>query len=109
MPLSTNAAALTRSAGPAAGIPACKGMDLDLFFPPASPASGPPSVAEREALAVCAGCPVRDWCLARDMEECTVTSRVQGVRGGLRQADRRALHVELYGRRAQYGAERGQQ
>ncbi|MGW7711601.1 WhiB family transcriptional regulator [Streptomyces sp. NPDC054771] len=95
MKLSTNASALVRSDGPAVGIPACKGMDPELFFPEASPASGPPSVEEREALKICAGCPVRAWCLARDLEECTVTSRIVGVRGGMRQADRRALHQSL--------------
>ncbi|MEU9568210.1 WhiB family transcriptional regulator [Streptomyces sp. NPDC048161] len=107
MKLSTNAAALTRSAGPAAGIPACKGMDPELFFPAASYATAGPSPQEREALAVCAGCPVREWCLDRDLEECSVASRIVGVRGGMRQADRRALHGRLYGVRAPYRAEAG--
>ncbi|MCX5106977.1 WhiB family transcriptional regulator [Streptomyces sp. NBC_00439] len=107
MKLSTNAAALVWSPGPSE-TPACKGLDLDLFFPEASNASAlRPSPEEREALAVCAGCPAREWCLAREMEECTVTSRIVGVRGGMRQADRRALHVELYGVRAPYRAGAG--
>ncbi|MGW1847704.1 WhiB family transcriptional regulator [Streptomyces sp. NPDC001966] len=107
MRLSTNASALVWSGSPAEGTPACRGLDPEMFFPEASHASAlGPSPEEREALAVCARCPVRDWCLARDMEECSVESRVVGVRGGLRQADRRALHVRLYGRRAPY---RGQQ
>lgn len=101
--LSTNAAALAADRGPA-GAPACKGLDPNTFFPYPSESGNGPTAAEREALAVCAGCPVQTWCLARDLEECTVTSRIVGVRGGLRQADRRALHVELYGVRAPYRA-----
>lgn len=103
--LSLNARALVTAAGPVE-VPACEGLDPELFFPEASDASVGPSSAERAALAVCAGCPVRDWCLDRELEECTVASRIQGVRGGLRQADRRALHVEVFGRRARNGAPR---
>ncbi|MFI5635069.1 WhiB family transcriptional regulator [Streptomyces sp. NPDC051664] len=95
MKLSLNARQLAREAGPV-GDMACRGVDPDLFYPEASDASAArPSAEERQALAVCAGCPVRDWCLAREMAECTVTSRVVGVRGGLRQADRRALLLAL--------------
>ncbi|MEV7417727.1 WhiB family transcriptional regulator [Streptomyces sp. NPDC089919] len=102
--LSLNARRVAQDPGPAEA-PACQGagIDPDLFFPEASHAAGPPSLAERRALLVCAGCPVRDWCLAREMAECTVETRINGVRGGLRQADRRALFVELRKRK------RGQQ
>lgn len=100
----TSTAAIV-AAGPApAGTPACAG-DPDTFFPPAwalTPVTAPPSRQEQAALDVCADCPVRDWCLARDLEECTTAARIVGVRGGMRQAERRALHQSL-------AAERGQQ
>lgn len=98
MTLSLNARQLSGGAGPV-GDPACAGLDPELFFPEASDPSHGPSPAERVALAVCAGCPVRDWCLDRDLEECSTTSRIVGVRGGLRQADRRALHQSSRGRK----------
>ena len=103
--LSTNAASLVWSDGPDE-VAACKGLS-DLFFPKASNAADAPSRAERTALELCATCPVREWCLERDLEECTVASRIVGVRGGLREADRRALHVQRYGVRARHGAEAG--
>ncbi|MFD7868099.1 WhiB family transcriptional regulator [Streptomyces sp. NPDC059783] len=82
------------------GTPACAGQPPEAFFPEASDPGHGPSPEERAALAVCAVCPVRDWCLERDMEECTTEARVVGVRGGLRQADRRELFVARRGRRA---------
>ncbi|MFJ2438803.1 WhiB family transcriptional regulator [Streptomyces anulatus] len=92
-------AALVADRGPA-GAPACEGMDPDVFQPyPSEPGNGA-TVAEREALEVCARCPVRDWCLERDLAECSTTYQVVGVRGGMRQADRRALHVQRFGVRA---------
>ncbi|MFD7718994.1 WhiB family transcriptional regulator [Streptomyces sp. NPDC059814] len=107
MTLSVSARQLSAGAGPAEAT-ACEGLDPELFFPEASDPSHRPSPAERVALAVCAGCPVRDWCLDRDLEECPTTYQVVGVRGGMRQADRRALHVQRHGVRAPYraGAER---
>ncbi|WP_399554304.1 WhiB family transcriptional regulator [Streptomyces anulatus] len=90
MKLSTNAAALVADRGPA-GVPACTGMDPDIFQPYPSEPGIRPTEQEREALAVCAGCPVRD------LTECPTTYQVVGVRGGMRQADRRALHVQRYG------------
>ncbi|MEU4924559.1 WhiB family transcriptional regulator [Streptomyces parvus] len=104
MTTSTNTAVLLADGGPA-GVPACAGMDPEVFFPAYSsePGNGP-TQEEREALAVCAGCPVRGWCLERDLEECPTTYQVVGVRGGMRQADRRALHVQRYGVRAPYRA-----
>ncbi|MGC5401878.1 WhiB family transcriptional regulator [Streptomyces sp. DT20] len=99
MTLSLNARQLVSSVGPAEAT-ACEGLDPKLFFSaPSNPSHGP-SPAEREALAVCARCPVREWCLARDLEECTTPVRIIGVRGGLRQADRRALYIRTHGRRA---------
>ncbi|MGW4221719.1 WhiB family transcriptional regulator [Streptomyces bacillaris] len=103
MKLSTTAAVLVADRGPA-GVPACAGIDPDTFFPyPSEPGNGP-TAAEREALDICAGCPVREWCLERDLAECPTTYQVVGVRGGMRQADRRTLHVERYGVRAPYRA-----
>ncbi|MGW1129875.1 WhiB family transcriptional regulator [Streptomyces sp. NPDC002526] len=91
-------------APPAPGLAACTDVDPELFFPEASDLAHRPNSAERAALAVCAVCPVQDWCLERDMEECSTETRVRGVRGGLRQADRRALHVARFGRRPRNGA-----
>lgn len=99
MKLSLNARQLSTGTGPSEAT-ACEGLAPGIFFPEASDPSHRPSPAEREALAVCAGCPVRAWCLARDLEECTTPTRIIGVRGGLRQADRRALYIQKYGRRA---------
>lgn len=89
------------------GGPACVGVDPETFFPPPwelTPVEREASPAEREALAVCAGCPVQSWCLARDLEQCSVPSRVRGVRGGMRQSERRALHRLLTGRGLLSGA-----
>lgn len=85
----------------------CKG--LDIFFPKPweqTSVAALPSAEERKALQVCAQCPVREWCLAQDLAECTATSQILGVRGGLRQSERRALFLELNGRRPRNGAER---
>ncbi|MEU5138099.1 WhiB family transcriptional regulator [Streptomyces californicus] len=98
MKLSTNAARLEWSAGPQAET-ACTGRS-ELFFPKASQGCDAPSRAERRALEICAGCPAREWCLERDLVESSTTDRIVGVRGGLREADRRALHVQRYGTRA---------
>lgn len=99
MTLSTSTAVLLADGGPA-GVPACAGMDPDIFHSyPSEPGNGA-TASEREALEVCARCPVRDWCLERDLTECPTTYQVVGVRGGMRQADRRALHVQRYGVRA---------
>lgn len=101
---------LPRAMTPAADAsegPACKGMDI--FFPKSrqvTPVTAPPSAAEWKALQVCARCPVREWCLAQDLRECTAVSQVLGVRGGLRQSERRALYIERYGRRPRNGAQK---
>lgn len=81
--------------------PACVGKDLRIFFPkPWELTSGTaePSEAERTALAVCAGCTVQSWCLMQDLAQCSTESKIIGVRGGLRQSDRRALHRLLVDR-----------
>ncbi|MGW2585413.1 WhiB family transcriptional regulator [Streptomyces virginiae] len=91
-----------------AGWPACTSVDPELFFPEPwelNPVDREASPAEREALAVCAGCPVQSWCLARDLEQSSTPSKIIGVRGGLRQSERRALHVRLFGRRPRNGAQ----
>ncbi|WP_338119559.1 WhiB family transcriptional regulator [Streptomyces parvus] len=97
MKLSTNAAALVWSDGPQTETP-CTGRS-ELFFPKASQEPDAPSKAERRAIEVCAGCPARDWCLERDLVESSTADRIIGVRGGLREADRRALHRQRYGKR----------
>ncbi|MGI5451412.1 WhiB family transcriptional regulator [Streptomyces sp. CA-243310] len=94
--------------GERSGGPACVGVDPETFFPQPwelTAVEREPSPAEREALAVCAGCRVQSWCLARDLEQCSVPSRLRGVRGGMRQSERRALHIRLFGRRPQNGAQ----
>ncbi|MBT2611431.1 WhiB family transcriptional regulator [Streptomyces sp. ISL-87] len=91
------------------GDAACVGVDPQLFYPaPWEMTTGAavPSEAEREALAYCGRCPVRDWCLERDLIDSSTPSKVLGVRGGLRQGDRRALHVKVFGKRAKNGAQR---
>ena len=109
MTLSLTTSQLATLAGPVEG-PACRGIKSpELFFPnrwQVTPVTAPPSTAERKALQVCAGCPVRKRCLAQDLAECTTSSQVQGVRGGMRQSERRALYVELNGRRPRNGAQR---
>ncbi|MFD4919207.1 WhiB family transcriptional regulator [Streptomyces virginiae] len=90
-----------------AGRPACTSVDPELFFPEPwelTPVDREASPAEREALAVCAGCSVQSWCLARDLEQSSAPSKILGVRGGMRQSERRALHVKLFGKRPQNGA-----
>jgi len=59
---------------------ACRGADLDLFFPISDDDAGP-------AKAICATCPVRDACL----EWAIATHQEDGVFGGLNAAERRRL------------------
>ncbi|MFD4865291.1 WhiB family transcriptional regulator [Streptomyces sp. NPDC058412] len=56
---------------------------------------------ERLALRVCAGCPLTGPCLIQEFREVQSAGDIKGVRGGLRQSERRALYGAL--------AERGQQ
>jgi WhiB family redox-sensing transcriptional regulator len=59
---------------------ACRGADLELFFPISDEAAGP-------AKSICASCPVRDDCL-----EWALSSRQEdGVFGGMTPSERRRL------------------
>jgi len=59
---------------------ACRGTDLEVFFPGRGESAGP-------ARRVCAGCPVRQPCL-----DYAITNRIAyGVWGGLTERERRAL------------------
>jgi len=61
-------------------LAACRGADLDVFFPGRGESAGP-------ARQVCAGCPVRQACL-----DYAITNRIAyGVWGGLTGRERRAL------------------
>lgn len=76
--------------------PDCATTDPEVFHPEhSSGLAVAPYRAEREALAICARCPLTDLCLVQDMREAPTVFQVQGVRAGLRQAERRALYVEL--------------
>ncbi|GAA3261184.1 WhiB family transcriptional regulator [Streptomyces lavendulae] len=91
-----------------AGGPACTAEDPKLFFPEPwelTQVELEASAAERKALEVCAGCPVQSWCLARDLEQSSTPTKILGVRGGLRQSERRALYVRLFGQRPRNGAQ----
>lgn len=90
-----------------AGGPACTGVSPKVFYPKAceqTQGTAVPSAAERTALEFCGRCPVRDWCLERDLLDSSTPSKAIGVRGGLRQGDRWALHVRLFGKRPRNGA-----
>ncbi|MFE5773684.1 WhiB family transcriptional regulator [Streptomyces sp. NPDC056485] len=73
----------------------CAGRNPELFSMQASPLRDQPNRAERAALGVCAGCPMQPLCLVQDMRENGTAFEVRGVRAGLRQSERRALHLEL--------------
>lgn len=73
----------------------CAGRDPEMFSMQASPMRDQPNRAERRALAVCAGCPMQALCLVQDMRENETAFEMRGVRAGLRQVERRALHLEL--------------
>ncbi|MFB9594034.1 WhiB family transcriptional regulator [Streptomyces racemochromogenes] len=73
---------------------ACTRVDPDVFFMQASPRSTGPNGAEAAALMFCAGCPIRDLCLLRDMAATSLFDLV-GVRAGLRQVERRDLYRAL--------------
>ena len=64
---------------------ACLEEDPELFFPIGT--SGPALVQAGEAKAVCAGCEVRERCLAWAL----ATGQDHGVWGGLDEEERRAL------------------
>ncbi len=61
-------------------LAACRGTDLNLFFPERGESAGP-------ARRVCAACPVREPCL-----DYAITNRIShGIWGGLTERERRAL------------------
>jgi len=61
-------------------LAACRGTDLEVFFPERGESAGP-------ARQVCAACPVRQPCL-----DYAITNRIAyGVWGGLTERERRAL------------------
>ena len=76
---------------------ACGGADPELFYPVGTGAPARELVAE--AKQVCAGCPVRQWCLADAMASEDPALR-WGVVGGLTPAERTQLFVQ---RRKQLG------
>ena len=67
---------------------ACRGPASTLFYPPAAPETRPAREGrERQAKAICAGCPVRVPC-----REFALTIREQhGIWGGLTETERQAL------------------
>ncbi|WP_308401511.1 WhiB family transcriptional regulator [Streptomyces sp. AP-93] len=78
--------------------PHCAGQ-TDLFFPaPGMQVMTP--YEERGALRICYACPVRDWCLADDLDRAESVYDVIGVRGGMIQSARRALYRMLHRRPA---------
>jgi WhiB family redox-sensing transcriptional regulator len=64
---------------------ACRGMNPELWFPVTEVGPGARQVAR--AKAVCAGCPVRDECLAFALE----LKLAEGVFGGLTPSERAVL------------------
>jgi WhiB family redox-sensing transcriptional regulator len=65
---------------------ACRGADLDLFFPGRGESAEP-------ARQICAGCPVRQPCLDYALSR----GIVHGIWGGLSERDRRALRSRHLG------------
>jgi len=63
---------------------ACRGTDLDLFFPERGEPAGP-------ARQVCARCPVRQTCL----EYALINRITHGIWGGLTERERRPLQSRL--------------
>jgi WhiB family transcriptional regulator, redox-sensing transcriptional regulator len=74
-------------------LAACRGADPELFFPVSS--TGPSLAQIRRAKAVCAGCPVREACLAYALD----TRQEFGIWGGLDEQERRRLRREIQPRR----------
>jgi WhiB family transcriptional regulator, redox-sensing transcriptional regulator len=65
---------------------ACKGTDLELFFPPADAGRN----AARAAKAICAGCPVKAACLRHALG----SPERFGVWAGLAERERRGMKPE---------------
>ena len=79
-PRHRNLAAPARFAARWRELAACRGADLEVFFPERGESAGP-------ARQVCARCPVRQPCL-----DYAITNRIAyGVWGGLAEQERRAL------------------
>lgn len=70
---------------------ACAGAPVDLFFPDPT---RPDARDTEQARAICAGCPVREACLAAGMAE------KHGVWGGLTSRERRVLRRKQRGEAA---------
>lgn len=66
---------------------ACRGQDPNLWHPHGKP--GQATIKEAAAKAVCAGCEVREECLAYALE----ADEPEGIWGGLNQAERRQLRA----------------
>jgi WhiB family redox-sensing transcriptional regulator len=77
---------------------ACREADPDLFHDRENESEPARERREKRAKAVCARCPVRAECLA-DAED---TREAYGIRGGLTEAERRAIRRNC--RRAQAAA-----
>jgi WhiB family redox-sensing transcriptional regulator len=75
------------AAPPALADAACKGADTDLFFGPDAEFVTARQQREATAKAICAGCPVRDACLAYALD----TREAYGIWGGMNEDERRAL------------------
>ena len=82
-PRHRNLAAPARFAARWRELAACRGADLDLFFPGRGESAGP-------ARQVCAACPVRQPCL-----DYAISNRItHGIWGGLTELERRALRSD---------------
>lgn len=73
---------------------ACRDADPELFYPVSHAAQ-----AAEDALAICAVCPVRETCLAEELER---GGMQWGVRGGRTEAERRAMLRQKTRRRPAY-------
>ncbi len=81
-PRHTGLAAPARFAARWRELAACRGTDLEVFFPGRGESAGP-------ARRICARCPVREPCL-----DYALSNRItHGIWGGLAERDRRALRT----------------
>jgi WhiB family transcriptional regulator, redox-sensing transcriptional regulator len=69
--------------------PACVGTDRDLWFSRDGEAEGAWNLRAREALAICAGCPIRQACLDEALS--FPISQQFGVFGGMTERQRRTI------------------
>ena len=83
-------------------VPACVGVDPELFYGPTdSPQGRPPFRWERRALRVCAGCPAAARCLASALE--FPAEEQHGVIGATTAGQRKAM-LRVSGRHPSRGA-----